>query len=71
MTGIERIVRLAAQDFRILGLEHLAYVKRVTVDGQAAFAVHAADGTEIAVMAERAVAEAAVRQHDLEPLSVH
>jgi hypothetical protein len=71
MTGIERIVQLAAQDFRVLGLEHLAYVKQVTVDGQTAFAVHAADGTEIAVMAERAVAEAAVRQHDLEPLSVH
>ncbi len=71
MTGIERIVRLAAQDFRVLGLEHLAYVKQVTVDGQIAFAVHAADGTEIAVMAERAVAEAVVRQHDLEPLSVH
>ena len=71
MTGLESIVRLAARDFRTLGLEQLAYVKPVTVDGEAAFAVYAADGTEIAVMADREIACAAVRQHDLEPLSVH
>ena len=59
------------RDFRDLGLAQLAYVKAVTADGQIAYSVHAADGTEIAVMADRAVACAAVRQHDLEPLSVH
>ena len=59
------------QDFRALGLSQLAYVKAITADGQIAYSVHAADGTEIAVMADRAVACAAVRQHDLEPLSVH
>lgn len=71
MTGLEGIVQLTAQDFRALGLEQLAYVKPVTVDGETAYAVHAADGTEIAVMADRTVACAAIRQHDLEPLSVH
>ena len=80
MTGLQRIVQMTAQDFRALGLSQLAYVKPVTVDGQAAYSVHAADGTEIAVMGNRATAYAAVRQrdwedvyavHDLEPLSVH
>ena len=71
MTGLERIVQMTAQDFRALGLEQLAYVKPVTADGRTAYSVHAADGTEIAVMADRAIADAAVRQHDLEPLSVH
>jgi hypothetical protein len=71
MTGIERIIEITAQDLRILGLEQLAYVKPVTIDGQTAFAVHAADGTEIAVMSDRAIAVAAVQQHDLEPVSVH
>ncbi len=71
MTGLERIAQFTARDFEALGLEHLAYVKPVTVDGQTAFAVHAADGTEIAVMSDREVARAAIRQHDLEPVSVH
>ncbi len=71
MTGLESIAGLTSQDFKTLGLEQLAYVKPVTVDGEAVFAVFAADGTEIAVMADREVACAAVRQHDLEPLSVH
>ena len=35
------------------------------------YAVHAADGTQIAVLPDRNVAFATVRQHDLEPLSVH
>ena len=52
-------------------MAQLAYVKRITADGRIAYSVHAADGTEIAVMADRATACAAVRQHDLEPLSVH
>lgn len=71
MTGLEHIVQMTAQDFRALGLAQLAYVKPVTVDGQTAYSVHAADGTEIVVMENRATAQAAVRQHDLEPLSVH
>jgi hypothetical protein len=71
MTGLEPIVQMTAQDFRALGLAQLAYVKPVTADGRTVYSVHAADGTEIAVMADRATACAAVRQHDLEPLNVH
>ena len=71
MTGLERIVQMTAQDFRALGLAQLAYVKPVTVDGGTAYSIHAADGTEIRVVADRAAACVAVRQHDLEPLSVH
>ena len=71
MTGLERILRFTARDFEALGLEQLAYVKPVMVDGRTAFAVHAADGTEIAVMPDREVARAAIRQYDLEPVSVH
>lgn len=71
MTGLEPIIQMTAQDFRTLGLAQLAYVKPVTADGRTAYSVHAADGTEIAVMAKRDVAYAAVRLHDMEPLSVH
>ncbi len=71
MTGLERIAQFTARDFEALGLEQLAYVTAVKVEGQSALAVHAADGTEIAVMPDRDVACAAIRQHDLEPVSVH
>ena len=59
------------QDMTALGLEIVAYVKPVEVEGDACFGIYAADGTEITVVSDRDVAFAAVRQQDLEPLSVH
>ncbi len=55
----------------ILGLNDLAYVSQVVVDGKHAYSIHAADGTMIDVMDDRDLAFAAVRQYDLEPVSVH
>jgi hypothetical protein len=52
-------------------MQDLAYVKPVLVDGVAAFSLHAADGTQITVLPDREIALATLRQHDLEPLSVH
>jgi hypothetical protein len=63
--------QLSEHELGLLGIDNLAYVKRVVVDGDEAFAIHAADGTQIAVLANRDVAMAVVRQHDLEPSSVH
>ena len=40
-------------------------------EGQPAFAVHAADGTLVAMMATRIAAEVLVRNNDLELVSVH
>jgi hypothetical protein len=71
MNATERWKQLPSQEFVALGMEHLAYIKPVTVNDHLAYAVHAADGTPMAVMDDRAVAQAAVRQHDLEPVSVH
>ncbi len=63
--------QLSPQAFAALGIEALAYVRRVDRDGQPGFAIHAADGTVLTVVADRAIAFATVRQHDLEPMSVH
>ena len=71
MDHAEPIIQISTQDLMILGLQEMAYVKPVVVDGQTAYAVHAADGREVAVMPSRDVALAAIRQNDLEPLSVH
>jgi hypothetical protein len=71
MDLFETRLSLTDQDLTMLGIEKFAYIKSVTVKGDALFAVHAADGTEMAVIADRDVAFAAVRQHSLEPVSVH
>ncbi|MGA8758584.1 MAG: DUF1150 family protein [Stellaceae bacterium] len=71
MNSIERIQYMSASELAMLGVQDLAYIKRVVIDGATGYAVHAADGTEIAVLPDRDVAFATVRQHDLEPLSVH
>jgi len=54
-----------------LGMSHIAYVKPVMVNGMAGFAIHAADGTPMALADDRATAMAAIVQHEMMPLSVH
>lgn len=71
MHAIESVRRMSLQDLAALGLSHVAYVKPVTVDGRAVYSIHAADGTEMAVMEDREVALTAIRVHNLEPMSVH
>jgi hypothetical protein len=71
MREIERFRQMSARELALLGMQDLAYIKRVIVNDVTAYAVHAADGTQIAVLPDRNVAFATVRQHDLEPLSVH
>jgi hypothetical protein len=54
-----------------LGMSHIAYVKAVMVNGTMGFAIHAADGTPMALADDRATAMAAIMQHEMLPLSVH
>lgn len=62
---------ISAQEFAHLGVNDIAYVKRVIVNDTPAYAIHAADGTKIAVLSDHATAVAALFQHDLEAVSVH
>ena len=62
---------LSEQQLAALGVSHIAYVKPVMVDGVQGFAIHAADGTPMAVAGNRDVAVAAVMQHEMLALSVH
>jgi hypothetical protein len=71
MNEIERIRHMSSRELALFGMQDLAYVKPVLVDGVSAFAVHAADGTQITVLPDREIALVTLRQHDLEPLSVH
>lgn len=71
MNEIERLRQLSAREMALFGAQDVAYVKPVIVNGVTAYAVHAADGTQIAVLPDREIAFATLRTHDLEPLSVH
>lgn len=62
---------MTSQAFLALGSMHVAYIKLVIVDGASVYAIHAADGQELAVFNEREVAFVAARRNDLEPVSVH
>ena len=70
-TSPNTLRQISSQDFMAFGVNDLAYIKVVDVDGSTGYAIHAADGTQLTIVPERETAFAAVRQHDLEPLSVH
>lgn len=53
------------------GIEDVAYVKPIAIDGAGAYGIFAADGTELAQMDNRDEAIVTIRQNDLEALSVH
>lgn len=65
------IRHLSAQQLQALGVAQLAYVKPVVINGTAAFAIHAADGTPMAVAPGRDLAIAAILQHEMVPALVH
>ncbi|GAB4168863.1 MAG: hypothetical protein OHK0024_04290 [Thalassobaculales bacterium] len=62
---------MSRQDFAALGLNGVAYVKPVQVQGVTAYAIHTANGEQALVVASRELAFATIRQNDLEPLSAH
>ena len=62
---------LSSQDLAALGVQDLAYIRAVLHNGEHAFAVHAADGTLVALSGSRASAETLIRQNEMEPVSVH
>ena len=63
---------LSQADLGRLGVSQVAYIKRVQVEGGAtAFAIHAADGTPMALAGDITMAAAAIVQHDMVPALVH
>ena len=54
-----------------LGMQQIAYVKPVVLNGEQGFAIHAADGTPMALADNREVAVAAIMQHEMVPAQVH
>jgi hypothetical protein len=65
------IRHLSVEQLASLGVAQIAYVKPVVVNGEQGFAIHAADGTAMAIAGDRDVAVAAILQHEMHPVSVH
>ncbi len=62
---------LSQRDWLAFGLNTVAYLKPAMVDGQSVYAIHAADGSQLALVASWEVGIAAMQQHDLEPVWLH
>ncbi|HCK17641.1 MULTISPECIES: DUF1150 family protein [Thalassospira] len=66
---------LSNGDFALLGIHDFAYVRQVPNteedSDEMVYGVFTADGTHIASFENHAVADAAIRQHDMEPRAVH
>ena len=66
---------LSSGDFAMLGIHDFAYVRAIPnpedESKETIFGVFTADGTHIASFESFAVANAEIRQHDMDPRSVH
>ena len=70
--SIVDIRQLSTQQLAQLGVSQMAYVRPVVLkSGEQGFAIHAADGTPMAVATERELAYAAIVQHEMLPVLVH
>ncbi|NVN11681.1 MULTISPECIES: DUF1150 family protein [Nguyenibacter] len=62
---------LTANQLLSLGVSRLAYIKAVVIEGQDVFAIHAADGTPMALTEDQDTAIEAILQHEMVPALVH
>jgi hypothetical protein len=65
------IRHLSTEQLAGLGVSQIAYVRPVMMNGTIAYAIHAADGTPMAVADDQELAVAAIRQHEMLPTLVH
>ncbi len=63
--------RISEIELKTLGMSRIAYVKAVQVDGDLAYAIHAADGTPMALAGDQETAFGAILQHEMIPALVH
>ncbi len=64
--------RMSAAALAQWGVNVIAYVRKIEKpDSDTAFAIYAANGEPIGVAGSREAADVGLRQHDIEPVSVH
>jgi hypothetical protein len=65
------IHHISAAQLADLGMDEIAFVKPVMTENGPAFAIHAADGTPLAIASDVPVAAAAIIQNEMLPTLVH
>lgn len=68
--GRQILRNLSNQDFLAFGLNQIAYIKPVNVMGRDVYTLHGADGSPLAVIDNFDAAVMAVRQNDMEPVTL-
>jgi hypothetical protein len=63
--------QLSAADWAAFGVQQIAYIRPVLVNGVRGMSIHAADGTPIGAAPDARLAIAAILQHEMEPALVH
>ncbi|KZD11013.1 DUF1150 family protein [Oceanibaculum pacificum] len=72
MNELEKIRHLSRNDLALLGMNDVAYVRAIKVKGKKPqIAIHAADGTQMLVVDDMAIALATIRQNEMEPVPLH
>lgn len=71
MLALIKAKPLSRREFAEFGRAEMAYVKAMKAGDMTIYAIHAADGTHLWQFDDREVAYAALRQHDILPVSVH
>jgi hypothetical protein len=71
MTEVDAIRQLSPQQLLALGLNDIAYLREVPVDGGTAVAIFAANGQPLAVLPDEGQARAAANEHGLAAFTVH
>ncbi len=62
---------ISSEQLENLGMDEVAFVKPVMTHAGLAFAIHAADGRQLAVAATEALAAAIIIQNEMLPKLVH
>ncbi len=63
---------LSQKDFLQIGMHEIAYVRMLDLpDSGQAFAIYAADGTQLSVLGTMDMAMATLRHNDLVPVTLH
>ena len=62
---------LSQSDWLAFGLNDVAYLRPLVLEGKPVFAIHAADGSQLALAATRDIGLDALAQHDLEHVPLH
>ncbi len=66
-----KLKAISARDLAALGIGEVAYLRPVEIEGEVVFAIMAADGRQIGLAPDYESAVGAMRQHELELVTIH